>query len=65
MAQNRASTEPGAVHKHFAAAAGPGTDNAFVTDLARRVARDLTAIGLAVSDYNSDEGIPPLDGHLV
>lgn len=40
-----------AVSKHFAAAAGPGTDDAFVTDLARRLARDLTAIGLGVSDY--------------
>ena len=45
-----------AVGRDFAAAAAPGT-GAFVTNLARQVARDLIAIGLAVSDCTT-EAIP-------
>jgi len=39
-----------ALGKSFSAGAAPGTA-AFVTELARRVARDLTAIGLSVADH--------------
>lgn len=42
-----------AAGKHFASAAFPGTAD-FVTTLARMITRDLTAIGITVSDWTYD-----------